>query len=206
MISRIGLPEIDLQPLVAGDFEPARVEAELVQDGGVDVGDVVAILDGVEAELVGRAVDDAALDAAAGHPDREAERMMIAAVVPLRAGRAAELGGPDDDRLVEQAALLQVLEQPGDRPVDLLALRGVVLAARRAWASQAPAPPLAPWKICTNRTPRSTSRRAARHICAERCGSSSGRGRRAGGSPASRRRTAGPRARPSACGRPARTT
>ena len=30
-----------------------------------------------------------------------------------------------------------------------------------SWASQAPAPPV-PWKICTNRTPRSTSRRAAR--------------------------------------------
>ncbi len=30
-----------------------------------------------------------------------------------------------------------------------------------AWASQAPPPP-PPWKICTNRTPRSTMRRAAR--------------------------------------------
>ncbi len=36
------LPVVDLQPLAAGDFEPPRVEAELVQDGGVDVGDVVA--------------------------------------------------------------------------------------------------------------------------------------------------------------------
>ena len=90
-----------------------------MQHGGVDVGDVVAVLDGVEAELVGRAVDDAALDAAAGHPDGEAERMVVAAVgLFLRPGRAAELGGPDDDRLIEQAALLQVAQQARDRLVD----------------------------------------------------------------------------------------
>ncbi len=53
------LAVVDLQPLAAGDLQLARVEAELVQDRGVDVGDVVAVLDGVEADLVGRAVDDA---------------------------------------------------------------------------------------------------------------------------------------------------
>ena len=100
--------EIDFQPLVAWNFEPARVEAELVQERGVDVGHVMTIFDGVEADLVGRAMDDAALDPAAGHPDREAERMMVAAVAALRAGRSAELGRPDDDRLVEQPALLQI--------------------------------------------------------------------------------------------------
>ena len=49
----------------------------------MQVGDVVAVLDGVEAELVGRAVDDAALDAAAGQPDGEAVRVMVAAVGTL---------------------------------------------------------------------------------------------------------------------------
>ena len=83
-ISSDRLAEVDLQPLAAGDFEPARVEAELVQDGGVDVGDVVAVLDGVEAELVGGAVGDAALDAAAGQPDREAVGVVVAAVGALR--------------------------------------------------------------------------------------------------------------------------
>ena len=87
MISRNRLAEVDLQPLAAGDFQPARVEAELVQDRGVDVGDVVAVLDGVEAELVGRAVDDAALDAAAGQPDGEAVGVVVAAVG--RPGRRA---------------------------------------------------------------------------------------------------------------------
>ena len=84
----------------------------------MDVGDVVAVLDGVEAEFVGRAVDDAPLDPAAGHPDGEAEDVVVAPVRPLRAGGAAELGGEDHERLVEQAALVQVLEQAADRLVN----------------------------------------------------------------------------------------
>ena len=128
--SRQDLPDrlavFDLQPLPAGDLEPVGVEPEQVQDRGVDVGDVVPVLDGVEAELVGRAVDDAPLDAAAGHPDREAVVVVVAAVGALRAGSAAELGGPDDDRVVEQAAALEVDQQAGDRLVDLGAEARVV--------------------------------------------------------------------------------
>ena len=114
------LPEIEFQSLAAGDFHSAVIEAEQVEDGGVNVGHVVAILDGVEAEFVGRAVDDAALNAAAGQSDRKAVRMMIAAIAPLRAGRAAELRRDHDERLVEQAALLEVTEQRPDRLIDLL--------------------------------------------------------------------------------------
>ncbi len=50
---------LDLQALPPGDFQAAGVEAEEVQHRGVDVGDIVAILDGVEAQLIGGAVDDA---------------------------------------------------------------------------------------------------------------------------------------------------
>ena len=90
------------------------------------VGDVVAVLDGVEAELVGRAVDDAALDAAAGQPGREAVRVVVAAVAALGTRRSAELRAPDDDRLVEQAAALQVVEQGRDRLIDLAAIARVI--------------------------------------------------------------------------------
>src|SRR5205809_854435 len=98
---------VDLEAFAAGDLEPAGVEAELVEDRGVDVGDVVPVLDGVEAQFVGRAVDDAPLDAAAGQPGTIALRVVVAAV-RLGAGRAAELGAPDDDRLLEHPALLEV--------------------------------------------------------------------------------------------------
>ncbi len=70
-------------------------------------------------EIVGRAVSDARLDAAAGHPHRERLRMMVAAEAAAEAGlafdhrRAAEFAAPDHERVVEQAALLQILHQGG---------------------------------------------------------------------------------------------
>ena len=40
---RCGDPGLgDFKTLTAGDFEPTRIETQLLQDGGVDVGDVVA--------------------------------------------------------------------------------------------------------------------------------------------------------------------
>ena len=85
--------------------------------------------DDVVAEVVGLAVGDARLDAAAGQPDGEAARMMVAAVVvggqrALAVDGAAELAAPDDQRVVEQAALLQVRDQRGGGLVDVAALAG----------------------------------------------------------------------------------
>src|SRR5688500_10343664 len=65
-------PVVDLQPTPAGDFEPPIVQAEQAQDGGVQIGDVVALAEGVIAKFVRGAVDVALLQARAGHPDREA--------------------------------------------------------------------------------------------------------------------------------------
>jgi hypothetical protein len=81
---RNGLAVIDLQALAAGHLEPVRVEAQLVQDRGMDVGHIVTLLDGVKTNLVGGAVDDTAADAAARQPGTEALRMVVAAI-PLGA-------------------------------------------------------------------------------------------------------------------------
>src|SRR4051794_22774484 len=80
--------------------EALVVEAEQLEDGGVEVADVDGVLDDVVAEVVRLAVDRAALDAAAGHPHGEAARVMVAAVVglrqpALRVDRPAELSAPD---------------------------------------------------------------------------------------------------------------
>ena len=81
--------------------------------------DVEAVADGGCAEFVGLADADAALDAAAGHPHGEAVGVVIAAGAVGVLGRRlpAELAAPDHQRLVEQAAPFQVLEQAGDRLV-----------------------------------------------------------------------------------------
>src|SRR5688500_13107772 len=71
--------------------EPHVVEAQQPEDRGVDVADVHAVLDGVEAQLVGRSDRLAALHAAARHPDREAGRVVVSAVAFFAHGRAAEL-------------------------------------------------------------------------------------------------------------------
>ena len=46
-----GFAMVNIMTFAAGDFEFAGTEAELLQDRGVDVGDVVTILDGVETDF-----------------------------------------------------------------------------------------------------------------------------------------------------------
>ena len=108
--------KIDFQPLLAGHFEPARIESQLVQHGGVDVGDVVPVFHGMETQFIGRAMYYAALDAAAGHPGSEPERMVIppslqtGVIGPnLDTGRSSKFGGPDDNGVLQHAPLLQDL-------------------------------------------------------------------------------------------------
>ena len=71
---------VDVEPLAAGDFEAAGVETELLQDRGVDVRDVVSVFDGVKADLIGRAVNDPALDPTTRHPNGEAVNVMVPSV------------------------------------------------------------------------------------------------------------------------------
>src|SRR5262245_24290692 len=88
------------------------------------------ILDRVEAEFVGGAVCHSPANSAPGQPYRKSVRMVIATVRALSAWRPSELGGPDDQRLVEQSALLQILEQPADRLIYLGARGGVARLQR----------------------------------------------------------------------------
>ncbi len=75
--------KVFFEALAAGEDHAAGVEAELVQNSGVDVGDVVAVLDGVEAEFVSGAVGDPTFNTTAGHPDAKAVRVVVATVAEL---------------------------------------------------------------------------------------------------------------------------
>src|SRR5688500_9074700 len=108
------------------------VDAHEVQHGGVEIVDVDRVLHDVVAVVVGLPVDEPRLDPAAGGPEREAAAVVVAAVVgggelALAVDRPAELPAPDDERLVEQAALLEVLDQGRRRLVDVLALAADLL-------------------------------------------------------------------------------
>src|SRR5947209_6964089 len=61
--------------------------------------------------LVALAVGRAALDAAARDPVGEAKRVVIASLAALGARHAAELRRPQDNGILQQAALLEVLDQ-----------------------------------------------------------------------------------------------
>ena len=96
--------------------EALVVDAEQVQDGGLEVVDVHAAVGDVVAEVVGFAVDVAGPGAAAGHPHGKATGMVVAAVVvvgepALREAGTAEFAAPDDQRVFEQAALFEVDEE-----------------------------------------------------------------------------------------------
>ena len=56
---------------VVAEGQPGVVDAEQVQDGGVEVVAVGGVLDGLVRPLVAGAVGDAPLDAAAGQPGGE---------------------------------------------------------------------------------------------------------------------------------------
>ena len=83
------------------------IDAQQVHHRGVDVvaGRGVGAVERLVAPLVALTGDDSALDAAAAEPVGEDIRVVVAAFAALRAGHAAEFGGPQDDRVVEQAAL-----------------------------------------------------------------------------------------------------
>ena len=109
---------IDFEAFAAWDFEFSGIEAELVEDGGMEIGDIVRGIDGVEADFVGGTVDDACFEAAAGHPDGEAVDMVIATIGALGAWGATEFGGEDHEGIFEEAALGEVLEEASDGLVD----------------------------------------------------------------------------------------
>ena len=84
-------------------------------------------LDGRVAEVVGRPISLAPLDAAARQPGGETARAMVAPLAALAGGRPAELAGPDHQGLIQQPAALQVGQEGRDRLVGLAAVELVVL-------------------------------------------------------------------------------
>src|SRR5271154_6219242 len=76
------------------EFHLLVVESELLKNGRVQIAVIMPFLDRCVAHLVGGAVDGAALDAAAGQPDRVALWIVIAAGRVLRPRTAAELAAP----------------------------------------------------------------------------------------------------------------
>ena len=92
----------------------------------MDIGDVVAVFDGVETDFVGRAVDDTAFESSASHPDAETVDMMVASIGTLRAGRAAKFRRENHEGVFEKSAPFEILQQRADGLVHGPRVLGVV--------------------------------------------------------------------------------
>ena len=127
----VDVGEAEVAALVA-EGEAFVVEAELVEDGGVEVVDVDTVFGDIEPEVVGFAVADAGFDAAAGHPHGEGVFVVVAAdadffaaaVLALFDGGAAEFGAPDDEGFIEEAAEFEVADEGGHALVDVFGFGG----------------------------------------------------------------------------------
>src|SRR5262245_35342626 len=119
-----GQPYVESAEAIA---EPLVVDPEQVQNRGVQIVQVHRIFGDVVAEVVGAAVFDAAANAATRQPHRETAAMMIAphariAELTLAENRAAEFGQKHDERIGQEAALLEVPEERRRRLIDVAAL------------------------------------------------------------------------------------
>ena len=105
------------EPIVAtlmAEGEAFVVDAELMQDGSLQIMDVHRLLSDVDTVVIRLAVGDTAAHTAAGQPVGETVRVMVSTVnlvceFPLTIDRAAEFATPDDERVLEHAALLEIL-------------------------------------------------------------------------------------------------
>lgn len=80
------------------------VQAEQVEDGGVEVVHVEFVFNGLISPFVGGAVGMAGSDAAAGQPNGESLRIVVAAVVVLREGSASEFAAPPDEGVLKKTS------------------------------------------------------------------------------------------------------
>ncbi len=90
------------------------IKAHEMQNRRVQVMHVDSIFDRRATKLIGRAVARPALHAATRHPNGIAIVVVVASLLTFGSGSSAKLAAPDDQCVIEQASLLQILDQRGD--------------------------------------------------------------------------------------------
>src|SRR5258708_2606304 len=121
----VGEPKIAALKFVS---QLCMIEAKQFQNRGMQIVDMHPVFDNVKSNIVGASESDSRFDSAAGHPDGKSLGMMIASefatgfLIGFDHGGAAEFAAPDDERVFEQSALLQILDQRGAGPVSEAAL------------------------------------------------------------------------------------
>ena len=108
--------------------QPSVIEANEMENGGVEVVDAGHVLHRLVAELVGLSVVEGLFDAGAGEPHGEPRRVVIAAAgALLKCGHASKFGDEHHERLGQQAAALEIREQGGNRLIEDRSVDAVLL-------------------------------------------------------------------------------
>ena len=105
------------------------INAQEVEDTGVEVMNAYGIFVDVVGIVVGFADRLAGFNAAAGKPHREAARVVVAAKaggseVALAVNSAAKFSSPDDEGVIKKASLFEVCDESGGRLVCFLTACG----------------------------------------------------------------------------------
>ena len=90
-----------LGPAIMKISQIDMIQAKRVQHRGVYVMHVIGFLHVPEPDLVGCTDRLAAFDTAAGHPDRETPRIVVAPIAFLVERRAPEFAAPNHERLIQ---------------------------------------------------------------------------------------------------------
>lgn len=96
------------------------VHADGGAEGGEEVGDADGIGDDLFRDVIGLAPRAAMAQAASGEHAAEGAALMTATTAAVELGRTTELGGDDDERLVEQTPGFKIGDECGDGAVEFL--------------------------------------------------------------------------------------
>jgi hypothetical protein len=116
------------RPTCVSEYQAFMIDAQLMQDCGLDVMHMNWIFDGSEAEFIGLSERLPAANPTSSHPHGECLWVVVAAQLASQGytcfnhGRSSELAAPYDQRLVQHASLFQIEDQSCTGLVCLFAL------------------------------------------------------------------------------------
>jgi hypothetical protein len=98
--------------------QSCMVKSECIKQRGMQVMHMHRVIDWLEAEVISGPISQATANSTTSHPDTERCGMMISTIGIFHGRCTSEFRTPDDEGFIEQAALLEILQQGGNWSVD----------------------------------------------------------------------------------------
>src|ERR1043166_5991638 len=113
---------VDFQTFTSRNLQTAGIQTEQMENGRMQVGNVVPFAQSVIPEFIGCAMDGARFDSGARKPNRKAVGMMVAsghaATTLFETGSPAEFCAENHRDLVGEAAWLEIAQQTAQGPIN----------------------------------------------------------------------------------------